>query len=188
MIVIAVTGMPGSGKSTVARVIAEELGYPLIVMGDIVREEVLKRGLEVTPENVERVARELREARGPGVIAEIVVERALLLGNPGIVVDGVRSLEEVSILARLGRVYVVAVHSPPNLRFKRMLARGREGDIRDFDTFKLRDRANLELGIGNVIALADYMIVNNSTLDRLIEEARRVAGEIRDASKGHSRG
>jgi len=112
LIVVAVAGMPGSGKSTVARVIAEKLGYPVIVMGDIVREEVARRGLAITAENVERVARELRELRGPGVVAEMVVERAGSLKAEGVVVDGVRSLEEVRVLSRLGKVYIVAVHSP----------------------------------------------------------------------------
>lgn len=178
MIVVAVTGMPGSGKSTVARVIARRLGYPLISMGDIVREEVARRGLEVNVQNIERVARELRVERGPGVVAEIVVEKARSLNSPGIVVDGVRSLDEIRILSRLGKVYIVAVHSPPSLRFKRLLERGREGDVVSWEDFRLRDEANLELGVGNVIALADYMIVNDSSLEELVEEAERVAGEI----------
>jgi len=188
LIVVAVAGMPGSGKSTVARVIAEKLGYPVIVMGDLVREEVARRGLAITAENVERVARELRELRGLGVVAEMVVERAGSLKAEGVVVDGVRSLEEVRVLSRLGKVYIVAVHSPPSLRFKRMKERGREGDIRSLEEFRLRDEANLELGVGSVIALADYMVVNDCSLEELILRAERVAGEIRGASKGCSGG
>ncbi len=186
MIVVAVTGMPGSGKSTVARIIAERLGYPLLVMGDVVREEVARRGLELTVYNVEAVARELRELRGPGAIAELIVERARALNAPGIVVDGVRSLDEVKVLSKLGKVYIVAVHSPPSIRFQRMIGRRREGDIGGLEEFKFRDEANLKLGIGNVIALADYMIVNNSTLEKLVEEAERVAGEIENAIRGYS--
>ena len=188
LMVVAVTGMPGCGKSTVARVLAEKLGYPLLVMGDIVREEVVRRGLELTVYNVEMVAEELRRLSGPGAVAELVVERARSLGSQGVVIDGVRSLEEVRVLSSLGRVYIVAVHSPPNLRYQRLILRRREGDVGGLDEFRLRDEANLRLGIGNVIALADYMIVNNSTLDRLKEEAEKVAGEIRNAIKGCSGG
>jgi dephospho-CoA kinase len=186
VIVIAVTGMPGSGKSTVARVIARRLGYPLLVMGDVVREEVARRGLELTVHNIEEVARRLRELRGPGAIAELIVEKARALNTQGVVVDGVRSLDEVKVLSSLGRVYIVAVHSPPNLRFQRMISRGREGDVRSPEEFRFRDEANLRLGIGDVIALADYMIVNNSTLEKLIEEAERVAGEIENEARGYS--
>ncbi len=186
MIIVAITGMPGSGKSTVAKVIAEKLGYPILVMGDIVREEVIRRGLDLSAENIERIARELRALRGPGAVAELVVEKVKALNIPGIVVDGVRSLDEIRVLSRLGRVYIVAVHSPPNLRFQRMISRGRKGDVGGLEEFRFRDKANLELGIGSVIALADYMIVNNSTLDKLVEEAKRVAGEIRDAVRDYS--
>ena len=186
MIVIAVTGMPGSGKSTVARVIARRLGYPLLVMGDVVREEVARRGLELTVHNIEEVAKRLRELRGPGAIAELIVEKARALNTQGVVVDGVRSLDEVKVLSSLGRVYIVAVHSPPNLRFQRMISRGREGDVSSPEEFRFRDEANLRLGIGDVIALADYMIVNNSTLEKLIEEAERVAGEIENEARGYS--
>ena len=188
LVVVAVTGMPGSGKSFVARILAERLGYPLLVMGDIVREEVVRRGLELTVHNIEMVAEELRRLGGPGFVAELVVEKAKKLNSQGVIVDGVRSLDEVQILSSLGRVYIVAVHSPPNLRYHRLVSRMREGDVRGVEEFKLRDEANLRLGVGGVIALADYMIVNNSTLDKLREEAERVAGEIRDASKGCSGG
>ena len=186
MIVVAVTGMPGSGKSTVARVIARRLGYPLLVMGDVVREEVARRGLELTVHNIEEVARRLRELRGPGAIAELIVEKAKTLNAQGVVVDGVRSLDEVKVLSSLGRVYIVAVHSPPNLRFQRMISRRREGDVSGSEEFRFRDEANLRLGIGDVIALADYMIVNNSTLEKLVEEAERVAGEIENEARGCS--
>ncbi|MEM1685425.1 MAG: AAA family ATPase [Acidilobaceae archaeon] len=180
MLVIAVTGMPGSGKSFVAQVLARELKYPIIVMGDIVREETIRRGLELTSINIEMVARELRILRGPSVIADIVVEKAEKLESNGLIVDGVRSLDEIKSLSRLGRICIVAVHSPQILRYRRIIERARKGDTMSIEEFKLRDYSNLELGVGNVIALANYMIVNTSTLEHLEEEAIRVAGEIRD--------
>lgn len=171
--------MPGSGKSAAAKVIAEELGYPIVVMGDFVREETRRRGLELTSENVERVARELREERGPAAVAEMVASHLGSLGVPGAVIDGARSLSELEVFSSLGRVIIVAVHSPPRLRLERMLARSREGDVRNEREFRMRDLSNLSLGVGSLIALADYMIVNISDLATLEREARRVAQEIR---------
>jgi len=69
-----------------------------------------------------------------------------------------------------------------------MRERGREGDIRSLEEFRLRDEANLELGVGSVIALADYIVVNDCSLEELIARAERVAGEIRDASESRSGG
>lgn len=45
-LIIAFVGLPLSGKSTAARV-AENLDFPVVVMGDIIRDEVLHRGLEL---------------------------------------------------------------------------------------------------------------------------------------------
>ena len=61
--------MPGSGKSLVVDT-ARELGYAIVVMGDVVRQETNKRGLELTPQNVGKVMLELRAEEGNYVIAQ----------------------------------------------------------------------------------------------------------------------
>ena len=47
MKVIGFVGLPASGKTEAAKV-AQELGIPIIRMGDVVREEVKRRGLDIT--------------------------------------------------------------------------------------------------------------------------------------------
>ncbi|MEM0340342.1 MAG: AAA family ATPase [Acidilobaceae archaeon] len=187
---VAVTGLPGSGKSLVAQVIAEYLKLPLISMGDLVREEVKRRGLELTPWNLEVVAIELRRERGSSVVAQMLLEEVKRRGlsSEGLVVDGVRSLEEVKVLSSLGRVCVVGVFAPPRLRFERLLKRGRVGDVKSLEEFKMRDWYNLNYGIGNLLALADYMIVNDSTPEDLARASRAVAEEIRVAYENCGRG
>ena len=46
--VVAIAGMPGSGKGEVAAVLAAR-GIPILSMGDMVREEVRRRGLAEAP-------------------------------------------------------------------------------------------------------------------------------------------
>ena len=179
MMIIVVTGMPGSGKSVVARRMAEELGWPVYSMGDIVREEVARRGLPLTSPNIERVARLLREERGPAAVAILLVERLRGLSAPGVVIDGARSLDEARVLGGLGRVCVVAVHASPRTRFERIMRRSRRGDAVSWEEFVERDMNNIRLGIGPLIALADYMIVNERSLEDALGEASRIAGEIR---------
>jgi len=43
-LIVGVTGMPGAGKTTAARHLSG-LGYAVISMGDVIREEVARRGL-----------------------------------------------------------------------------------------------------------------------------------------------
>ncbi len=186
-IVIVVAGMPGSGKSVVSRA-AKELGLPVYVMGDVVREEAARRGLEPTPANLNMVAKSLREEYGPTVVAERTAQK-FQEGEEAVLVDGVRSLDEVRVFQRYGDVVIVAVHASPRTRFERIRKRNRPGDPRTWEEFVSRDMTELGFGIGNVIALADYMIVNEEkSLDEVLEETRILLQEkiLGKRGLGHS--
>ncbi len=178
-LIIAVTGLPGSGKSVVAEAIASELGAPIYVMGDLVRKEVLRRGLELSYENIERVASELRREMGEAAVAELLSKELEGVDGP-VVVDGLRSLKEAELLRSRGwNVVVVAVFSPRRLRAERLQSRGRVGESGDvIRLIEVRDKANIAFGVAEAMALADYMIVNTSTLEDLETEARKTARVI----------
>lgn len=182
MIVIGVTGMPGSGKSVIAGRIGETLSWPVYSMGDVVRREVQRRGLPLTSHNIEAVARKLREEMGDDAVARLLMEELERdpPRTPGIVVDGMRSLAEARALRALGPLCIVAVHASPMSRFQRVIRRARRGDAASWDQFVERDLNNLALGIGSLIALADYMIVNEQSVDQALREAQRIARMIRD--------
>lgn len=175
MLFILVTGMPGSGKTIVAEV-ASELGIPVYTMGDVVREETLKRYGVITPELMVETSRKMREEFGEEIIAIKTVEKVLREAGhvEAVLIDGVRSLVEVEVFKRYGRTVIVAVHASPTTRFKRLLERKRPGDPSTYEEFVKRDRVELSLGIGNVIALADYMIVNEGSLEEARSTARRI--------------
>jgi len=180
-LILAVTGMPGSGKSMVSSILSEDLKCPIVSMGNVVREEVKRRGLPLEPEIIEKVAKKLREEKGPGVVALMILDKINALFNLNkkcIIVDGVRSINEIKTFSKVGKVCVIAVHSSPSKRLKRLLSRGREGDVKNESEFIMRDRYNLDLGIGNLIALADFMIINESSLENLRKEVKRLVGEL----------
>ena len=51
MKIFIIVGMPAAGKN-IARIYAEERGLPYFATGDLVREEVRRRGIEPTPGNM----------------------------------------------------------------------------------------------------------------------------------------
>ena len=61
MKIIALIGMPGSGKDVVVQLLKEQLDFDYIRMGDIVVEETKKRDLSISDQNVGKVANSLRE-------------------------------------------------------------------------------------------------------------------------------
>ncbi len=189
MLVILVTGLPGSGKSIVSEA-AREKGIPVLVMGDVVREEARKRGLELLPENLSMVANDLRRKYGREAVAVFTARKIQELGLEGtVLVDGVRSLDEVAVFEELGDTCIIAVHASPSRRFERIRTRGRPGDPVTWRQFLERDLVELSWGVGNVIALADYIVVNDTTLQEALEKSRRILGEVVESGgRGCSRG
>jgi cytidylate kinase len=50
-VLITISGVPGSGKTTVARLLAERLGLPHVYAGDLYRQEAQRRGLTLAAFN-----------------------------------------------------------------------------------------------------------------------------------------
>ena len=82
--------MPGAGKSGIAEAF-KEAGVPVIVMGDVIREETIKRGLEPDPENTKKIMLELREKGGPGAVASFCVDELKGFKNELVVIEGCRT-------------------------------------------------------------------------------------------------
>ncbi|OYT37878.1 MAG: dephospho-CoA kinase [Desulfurococcales archaeon ex4484_58] len=176
MLFILVTGMPGSGKSLVVEV-AREKNIPVYTMGDVIREEAIKTYGRITPQTMLETSRIVREKYGPGYVAEKIIER--IKENRGVVlIDGVRSWDEVTVFQKYGDTTIFAIHASPKTRFERLKRRGREGDPRTWEEFVTRDMIELNFGIGNVIALADYMVVNEKSIEEVKKDIRVVMDKI----------
>ncbi|MEM2127635.1 MAG: AAA family ATPase [Candidatus Bathyarchaeia archaeon] len=171
--VILITGMPGSGKTTLAEYIGRQ-GYMIINMGDAVRELATTWGLEPTAQNLGLIAERIRREEGEAGIARRCIGRIKERALDRILVDGIRSLEEVDAFKEDFEVTLLAVHASPKTRFKRILKRGRKDDPLSWEDFLRRDRRELALGLGSAIAMADYMIVNEGPPENLERFAKRL--------------
>jgi dephospho-CoA kinase len=175
MKVVAVVGMTGSGKSEVARQF-EKSGYIRIRFGDITDEEVRKRGLKLNEGNERQVREQLRKEHGMAVYAKLNLPRIdKALNTSNVVIDGLYSWEEFTLLKEyyIDKLILVAVYTSPATRYTRLTGRRiRPLTVREAVA---RDKAEIEnLNKGGPIAIADYTINNESTLDRLTEETKRI--------------
>lgn len=177
MKIIAFVGLPLSGKTTASK-IAEELGIPVVVMGDVVREEVRRRGLELTDENAGRVATELRENEGMDAIAKRCISkiREKLSERGIVVVDGIRGIAEVErFREEFGDDFIlINIEAPLEVRFERALKRKRDDDVKTLDDLKRRDERELSWNMGEAIRLADITIENVGGIDEFKEKVREV--------------
>lgn len=164
-LVIGLGGMPGSGKSIVVET-AKELGYEIVTMGDVVREQTRLKGLEPTPANIGKVMLELRAQEGQYVIAKKCIPKIEEQKSNRVLVDGLRSLFEADIFKEHFTSFtLVAVHAPPNVRFERLKVRGRSDDPPNYEIFHERDTREMGVGLGNVIAMAEKILVNDNSIE-----------------------
>lgn len=165
---LCVTGMPGSGKEVFLEE-ANRKGLSVVRMGDVVREEAARRGIDLTDADVGGMADREREAQGSDIWARRTLER---IRTDRVVIDGLRSLEELdAFAARFVDLVIVAVHASQATRYRRIAERARPDDISSEDAFRTRDRRELRWGLGGVIALADEIVVNEGDLAKFQAQA-----------------
>lgn len=190
MKVYGITGLPGSGKSIISR-LAKNEGVHIISMGDVVRKEAEKQNC--TPgiaavnlrkkygDNViaQRCVEEIQNhSRDRINNSSNTVTKVYKTNNQKqshrkfkkvqqevYIIEGIRSPFEVNIFRRNFRNFkIIAIHSSPQTRFNRLKRRNRSDDSTDFRKFLERDMRELKFGIGNVIATADFMLINDGPI------------------------
>ena len=179
MKVVAIVGMSGSGKSEVARIF-EQKGVARIRFGDLTDKEVLRRGLELTEENERSVREQLREEHGMAAYAKLNLPQIdASLKQSDVVVDGLYSWEEYRLLKDHYKdsFVVLAVYSSPKTRQNRLCQR----QVRPLtpEESLSRDFAEIEnLNKGGPIAMADFTLLNESTVEALGKEMERLIAEL----------
>jgi dephospho-CoA kinase len=162
LFIVAITGMPGAGKSTAAQALVAK-GWKRVVMGDVIREETRRRGLAPDSENSGEVMKQLRKERGEAAVAELCLKEIRKAGSDRVVVDGIRSMSEVETFRKSAEVILIAIHASQRRRFALLKERGRSDDPLSYEIFRKREERELGVGIGNAIALADEILSNEHT-------------------------
>jgi len=174
--VIGVAGMPGSGKGEVCRIAGEE-GVVVKSLGDAVRKRFFQLFPDGDPKDIGSFANIEREKYGEDIwarrLAEDIGDQSIVKGDL-ILIDGIRSLHEVSVFKELfgDSFLTLCIHSSPGTRYGRLKDRMRGDDPVDPAEFAERDRRELGWGLGDVIAMSDFMLVNEGSLEELEARAR----------------
>ena len=180
MKVVSIVGMTGSGKSEVASVF-EENGFARIRFGDVTDEEIKQRGLELNEENERYIRELLRQEQGMSAYARLNQSRIdSALEHSDVVIDGLYSWEEYIYLKGYYKenFCVVAVWASPGTRYARLTTRlNRRLTVEEAAS---RDRAEVEnINKGGPIAMADFTIINESSLENLRREAKKIISGLR---------
>jgi len=168
--IIALVGLAGSGKSSAVEYLTEK-GFPKIYFGGVIYKAMDEAGIEKTWDNQQKFREEIRRREGKDFVIKRVIKNIHDLINAGqnkIVLDGLYTWSEYKFLKHEfpGQVVVIAIVTPKHLRYQRMIKRAErpmqphEVDQRDWSEIE-----NLEKG--GPIAIADYFIINDGSLEQL---------------------
>jgi dephospho-CoA kinase len=181
---IAIVGMCGSGKSVLSDELVKK-GYYFFRFGQITLDIVKEKGLEPTEQNEKQIRENVRKEHGMSAYAKLnlpKIEKFLEKGN--VVGDGLYSWSEYKILKEKfkDQLIIISVQTPPKLRYQRIserISNETDTDLRNrsfpIEQAKSRDYSEIEnIEKGGPIAMADYTITNEGTLEEFKEKIKKL--------------
>ena len=176
-IIFGFVGLPCAGKGTAIEYLVKKHSFFYSSTSDEIREEIRQRGQEITRENLQRTAGELRQKHGADIWAKRAWEKVLKSAQGWAVVDAIRAVEEVEFLKRQPGFRLVAVLVDPKIRFQRMAERNREGDPKTWEEFlkmEARDKNAEGRSIDACFQMADFKVENDGTVEELEEQIKKI--------------
>jgi len=169
--IIGLTGKNGSGKTEVSEYLKSR-GFEYHSLSDEIREEIRRRGQEITREILIQVGNELREKLGPGILAERVLPK--LERDHNYVIDSIRNPYEVEVLKHRKDFILLAVEADQPIRFERSRKRGRESAAPTLEQFMEEEAQELESAnpasqqLHATRRKADLVVINNGGIARQV--------------------
>ncbi|MCL4398497.1 MAG: AAA family ATPase [Candidatus Parvarchaeota archaeon] len=179
--VIILTGMPGSGKSTAALEFLK-LKIPVIGMGDAVRKEMRRRGMEINNRSIRLFSKRMTAEHGNKYVIDLVKKELIEVFKTAniAVLDGSRRMSEVDEVSNEGyKPVILCIIADKQVRFKRIVKRKNESDFSSYSEFEWREKQELGYGIAEVIASADYYIDNMRSKGVFLEDIKRFLSKVK---------
>lgn len=151
---IALVGLPASGKTLLRNIFSQMDGFSVYKWGDYVKQEIESLYGEINWANVQRFTEEV-EAKDKIVVARRFVS-SVKDDSPFIVVDGIKSREQIiyASYALQRPVIVISVKRDENERQRETEKRGDFDDSVDSERLKLLHK----IGALDVVNFADFIV------------------------------
>lgn len=182
--IIGLTGSMGSGKGVVADFLKEQ-GFLYLSLSNELREIAKEKKIELTRENLQNLGNKLREEKGVGILAQVVVDKIKDQEYKKAIVDGIRNPAEIGVLRKLKNFFLISVDAAQKIRFERIKERDRESDPLSWEDFVKVDNRDRGVGeaetgqnVGKCMELADFTLINDGELKEIQERAAKLFEEI----------
>lgn len=138
-LIIGLTGKNASGKGEIAGYLMKEKGFRYYSLSDVIRDEMSKKGIPPSRDDMISFGNMLREKYGADILAKKVKKN--IKGNS--IVDSIRNTAEIRELRKLTNFILLGIDAPVALRFKRISKRNRIGDAKTLKEFILKEKQKI---------------------------------------------
>jgi len=188
-LVIGITGRNCAGKDTVAQTLVER-GFEAHSLSDVLRVELRRRGEEITRPALIALGKELREAEGPGVLAQRV---QAMMETDRVALVSVRSPAEVACLRAMDDFVLLGVDAPVAVRFERETRRAREsapGSLEAFVALEASENTSNPNAqqLDATMRLADHVLENDGTLVQFEQRVSDLLATLESTQAGRTTG
>jgi dCMP deaminase len=176
------TGPNAAGKGEAIRYLLEKHQFIAYSLSDIIREEVKKRGLDVSRDNLITVGNELREKEGAAILAKRTI--AKIKNSPQAIVDSIRNLYEIEELKKsLKDFKLIGITADVKIRFERAKERARLGDGATLEEFIRKEEKENSLDekaqqLSKCFEQSDFKIDNSGSVEELHKKIETLLGEL----------
>ena len=182
--ILAIVGLPGAGKTEATKYAMEKTGWPKVYFGQIVMDEIQKRGLTLNEDNEKFIREDLRIKYGMAAFAILSLPKIQeLFKNSSVILESLYSWEEYLVIEQeFGVLFkVLAIYASPDTRIRRL--KSRVSRPLTPDEVKSRDYSQIaNLHQAGPIARADFTIVNEGTPDEMFQKIDEVLKTLIDTN------
>lgn len=181
-LIIQIAGAARAGKSEVAKHLAEEYDFSVVLISDIIRAYADMREIILAQrDSYLRAFKHMKADLGSDIVASTVLEA----DGRRICVDGNRVPADVERLRQVG-AKLLALDCPVEVRFERAQRLQSPLDRRSLEEFMADDAAesssrNPELqNLRAVIGMADFRVDSSRSLDQVTQDIDRIVALLVD--------
>lgn len=169
--IVGFTGKRGCGKDTAAEMLVKAHGFTALdFTRDILSPILRAQKKDITRDNLIDLAMEGRNEAGNGIWAQKLCDAMHGMKRGDYTISGVRFPEEARAFRKeFGADFVlVSILCDDRKRHERCVKRGTKGEGGiSFEAFMKTEEKPTEKAISDTMAIADYVIDNNGSLDEL---------------------
>ena len=180
--IIGITGTDGAGKGAVVDYLKKR-GFAHYSARALFLKKLGQEGIEPTRANMRLIGNKMRKEHGNDAVIVALLNEAKENEDADIIVESIRELAGAETLKKEDGI-LFAVDADSIVRYERIRKRKSESDHISFEEFQKQEALELHdvdphgLQKQAVIDSADYMIMNNGTLEELHAQIDEVLEKI----------